>query len=464
MFTEDTIAAISTPPGHSGIGIVRMSGRGSINIAEKIFVSGKKKLLTEIPSHKLTFGHIIDSDNKIMDEVLISVMRAPNTYTREDVVEINSHGGPVPLRRILELVLENGARLAEPGEFTQRAFLNGRLDLTQAEAVIDIINSLTEQSQTAAVEQLRGSLSKLFESIKEKLLDLTALVEANIDFPDEDIDLPSIEHLKKRAFSIKQSLKELIDSARYGTILREGLKTAIVGRPNVGKSSLLNALTESDRAIVTEMPGTTRDVIEEYLNIHGIPVKIMDTAGIRAAKDIAEEEGVKRSLRAMKDADLVLVVLDGSDLLHDTDNEIILKSDSKNTILVINKTDLPQKLVPPPQHLLKGGKADPHRQIVNVSAAKKTGLDELRNKIAGTALKDKTLNCTSGIVTNVRHLQALKRAMTSIIAFTDNAGKLPAELLAVELRDALDAIGEILGITTPEDVLNRIFRDFCIGK
>lgn len=454
MLTDDTIAAISTSLGYSGIGIIKLSGKDSIRITDKIFVSPKKKTLKQTPSHRIIYGHIIDSNKEIIDEVLVSIMRSPHTYTKEDVVEINCHGGPVPLRRILELVLKTGARLAEPGEFTRRAFLNGRIDLAQAEAVLDVINALTEQSQKAAIEQLRGGLSKKIENIREKLIELTAFVEAYIDFPEEDIEPPSIEDMKKLALKIQQSLRQLINSSRYGMILREGLKIAIIGRPNVGKSSLLNALLEQDRAIVTEVPGTTRDIIEDYLNIQGIPVKIMDTAGIREVKDIAEEEGVKRSLRAMKEADLVLIILDGSEDLHDTDRELAEKSKSKNTVLVINKIDLPQKI------RLK--KTD--RQVVRVSAIKGTGLNKLKDKIVEAALKGKSVYGTD-IVTNIRHVHVLEKALASINSFVDGINKkISPEFLAVELRDALDAIGEIIGITTPEDILNKIFSDFCIGK
>ncbi len=470
MFTDDTIAAISTPLGHSGIGIVRLSGKNAIEIADKIFVSPKKKTLNKT-SHKIIYGHIIDSNREILDEVLVSVMYAPHTYTKEDVVEINCHGGPVSLRRILELVLKNGARLAEPGEFTQRAFLNGRIDLAQAEAVLDVINALTEQSQKTAIEQLRGGLSKKIETIREELIELTAYVEAYIDFPEEDIELPSLKEMKQRALKVQESLRELIAGAQYGRILREGLKTAIIGRPNVGKSSLLNALLEQDKAIVTEIPGTTRDVVEDYLNIQGLPIKIMDTAGIREVKDIAEKEGVKRSLRTMAEADLVLIVLDGSEDLHGTDLALIEKSNPQNTILVINKIDLPQKLIPlTPLHppLLRGelkeGEGGFSRQTVRISALKGIGLDELKDKIFETALHGKAVPDT-GIVTNVRHVQALEKALASINSFLKEVNKKTSpEFLSVELRETLDAVGEIIGVTTPEDILNRIFSNFCIGK
>jgi len=408
MHTDDTIAAISTPLGRGGIGIVRLSGRNAVKIADRIFISPKKKKIRQTPSHRIIYGHIANPKNKeIVDEALVSVMKAPNTYTKENIVEINCHGGIVPLRRVLELVLNSGARLAEPGEFTQRAFLNGRIDLAQAEAVLDTINAMTVQSQKTAIEQLRGGLSVKLGMIREELIELTAFVEAHIDFPEEDITSLSLKDMKKKALSIQHSLKKLINSSRYGIILREGIKTDIIGRPNVGKSSLLNALLEHDRAIVTEIPGTTRDVIEEYLNISGIPVKIMDTAGIREVKDIAEKEGVKRSLKAMEDADLVLLILDGSSVLHNTDIELIEKSLSKNVILVINKTDLSQKAGAGFKPALTK-KATGNSQVVRISAKKGTGLDELKKRISN-AVSHSNTESSVNIVTNHKHVHALKK-------------------------------------------------------
>lgn len=455
MHNEDTIAAISTPVGQGGIGIVRLSGSEAFNIADTLFQSPKNKKIGRTPSHRILYGNIIDpANNEVVDEVLVSVMKSPNTYTKEDIVEINCHGGAVPLRRIFKLVLKQGARAAEPGEFTQKAFMNGRIDLAQAEAVLDIINSLTLQSQKTAVRQLRGGLSAKIGAIREELIELTAFVEAHIDFPEENIEDLTIKKMKGMAVEIKDSLEKLIESSRYGMILRDGLKTAIAGRPNVGKSSLLNALLEHDRAIVTEMPGTTRDVIEEYLNIQGLPVKIMDTAGIRTVENIAEKEGVRRSLRAMEDADLVLLVLDGSTELHDTDRELIESSDAKNTLLVVNKSDLPQKMD------LK----TPDRRTIHISAKKGAGLDELKQQIVDTALRGETGSNTD-IVTNTRHVYALEKALVSVNSFISESLKnVSPEFLSIELRDALDALGEILGITTPEDILNRIFSNFCIGK
>jgi tRNA modification GTPase len=455
MNTDDTIAAISTAIGHSGIGIVRISGSDAIRIADKLFRSHKGKKLKHTPSNRIIYGRIVEPGRReVIDEVLLSVMKAPGTYTREDIIEINCHGGAVAVRRVLELVLEYGARLAEPGEFTQRAFLNGRIDLAQAEAVLDVISALTDESQKTAIRQLSGNLSKKIDGIREKLIDLTALVEAYIDFPEDDIEPLSVKEMKKQAEAIQRALQNLIDSSKYGLILRDGLKTAIIGRPNVGKSSLLNALLEHDRAIVTELPGTTRDVIEEYLNIEGLPLKIMDTAGIRSVENIAEKEGVKRSLMTMEDADLVLVMLDGSSALHKTDLELLEKSKSKNTLLVINKTDLPQKI----------RLDNPPREVIRISARHGSGLDSLKKKIFKKATGGEVHHGTD-IVTNVRHLKAIESASSSITSFLVQLKKdTSPEFLSLELRDALDSIGAIIGITTPDDILNRIFSSFCIGK
>ena len=458
MHPDDTIAAISTPVGQGGIGIVRLSGSEALQIADSIFSSTKKKSIIHTPSHRILHGRIKDpATGEVIDEVLVSVMKAPNTYTKEDIVEINCHGGALPLKRVLELLLNSGARHAEPGEFTKRAFLNGRIDLAQAEAVIDIINAMTEQGQKSALEQLEGGLSQKISNMREKLIYLTAFVEAHIDFPEDDIETLSLQRMQDMAEEISGLLQKLIEGSKYGVILRDGLSTAIIGRPNVGKSSLLNALLELDRAIVTALPGTTRDIIEEHLNIEGLPIKIIDTAGIRNVEDIAEQEGVRRSLSTMEKADLVLLVLDGSEELHETDRELIERSDPENTIYVINKTDLDQKIDP----VGAGLKPAP---TVMISAKKDIGLDILKKKISETALKGKT-GPGSGIVTNTRHVHALEKALSSINSFSAEAAKNSSpEFLALELRDALDAVGEILGITTPDDILNKIFSSFCIGK
>ncbi|MBI4844792.1 MAG: tRNA uridine-5-carboxymethylaminomethyl(34) synthesis GTPase MnmE [Nitrospirae bacterium] len=457
MKKEDTIAAISTPAGNGGIGIVRMSGPRALKIADKIFLSAKKKKPSEAKSHRILYGQIVDPSTKeSVDEVLLSVMKAPDTYTKEDIVEINCHGGNVPLRRTLNLLLNAGARLAGPGEFTRRAFLNGRIDLAQAEAVLDTISSLTEKSQKAAMSQLEGRLSERIVKIREELINLAANVEAYIDFPEDDIEPASKKELNEKALKALEALKELTDSSEQGIILREGLKTAIIGRPNVGKSSLLNALLEKERAIVTEMPGTTRDVIEEYLNVGGLPLKILDTAGIRESHDLAEKEGVKRSLKALDDASLILLVLDGTEPLHKTDRMLLKDTASKDTIILINKRDLPQKIK---KHLLPSD-----NPFIMISATKGTGLDKLKERIVDKYLKG-GLEPGGAMVTSVRHLKALQKASGSIKSFNAGLKKgLSPEFLSIELREALDAVGEILGTTTAEDILDRIFSSFCIGK
>jgi len=379
-------------------------------------------------------------------------MKSPATYTREDMVEINCHGGTVSVRQVLGLMLRQGARLAEPGEFTRRAFLNGRIDLAQAEAVMDVISSLTEEARKAAMHQLQGGLSQRVDAVRQEILDLTALVEAHIDFPDEDLDNGAFDEMKRRASAITDTLNALSGSAEYGMILREGLRTAIVGRPNVGKSSLLNALLEHDRAIVTDIPGTTRDSIEECLNIQGLPLRIIDTAGIRDVSDIAEQEGVRRSLSLLNDADMVILMLDRSEPLHETDLQLMEKTAGRNAITVANKCDLPDRAG------IDTGSA------VLISAKNNTGIEDLRQAIlehASGARPDQGID----VITNVRHLQAVNKALSSIKDFTKELdGNTSPELLSVELRDALDYIGHITGATAPEDILNRIFSTFCIGK
>jgi len=475
MFLDDTIAAISTPIGEGGIGIVRLSGRDSFKIAEKIF----RPVRTESPEHRfqthtIHYGHIINpEDGEFIDEVLLSFMKAPATYTREDVVEINCHGGIVPLRNVLELCLKHGARMAEPGEFTKRAFLNGRIDLTQAEAVIDIIRARTDRCLKTAMDQLRGALSSKLNLIREGLINLTALIEAHIDFPEEEIDTPSKEMVEDMVRRLLDEIEYLINSSDTGKILREGISTAIIGRPNVGKSSLLNALLMEDRAIVTDIPGTTRDIIEEVVSIDGIPLKIMDTAGIRLRpdgfrttppegeiKDLVEEEGIKRSLRVMDDADIVLLVIDSSQDLKEEDRILIEKLNDRQGIIVLNKIDLP--VVIEEDHLLRLiGK----KPLVKISAIRMTGLEELRKTLSALILNGKVIPQEGAIITKLRHKKALLDAREDIENFRDSLlqGE-SSEFLAIYLRDALDHIGEIMGIVTTEDILNRIFSEFCIGK
>jgi tRNA modification GTPase len=453
-FTDaDTIAAISTPPGEAGVGIVRLSGPGALEVAGRIFFSPKGR---KPRSHRVVYGFVRDPETgEQVDEVLLNFMRAPHSYTREDVVEINCHGGVFPMRRVLELTLRHGARLAGPGEFTKRAFLNGRLDLAQAEAVLDLIRAKTEASERIALEQLRGALSGRINSLRERVLGVCAHVEAYIDFPEEDIETGSMEEMKKLVREVMDEAASLSGSFDEGRIFREGVKTAIVGRPNVGKSSLLNALLLRDRAIVTEMPGTTRDVIEECLNIKGLPLVVMDTAGIREAHDMAEAEGVRRSLMAIEDADLVIVVLDGNVPLNDEDGGLIGRVKEKNSIIAVNKSDLLPALED-----LSGLGLD----AVRVSAKTGEGIDELKELVFGSCIKTPAALGDGVMVTNLRHKEALDASARFLGAALEAFDTRPVEIISMELREALDRLGEIVGHVTTEDILDRIFSEFCIGK
>ena len=466
---DDTIAAISTPLGEGGIGIVRLSGPDALTIAGRIFLSAKGKRLETAKSHTLTHGRIVDpSTGMTVDEVLVTVMRAPHTYTAEDVAEINCHGGVLPLRRVLELVLHHGARLAEPGEFTKRAFLNGRIDLSQAEAVIDLIRARTDESRDIALAQLSGGLSEEITAMRDAIVSLCAQIEAHIDFPEDEIEPASEELLVKEAGRIRQELSLLSRGFEEGRFFREGLRVAIVGRPNVGKSSLLNALLRRDRAIVTEIPGTTRDILEEYLNLKGLPVRIMDTAGIRETHEMAEQEGVIRSLKAIDDADLAVAVIDGSVPLHREDREVLEKIRNKKSIIAMNKSDLPV-VIPDPETCL----GDYSRNIVGISAKTGAGLGPLKDLIVNIALAGSRQSLSGGhydesggvIVTNVRHKAALDSAADALKRAAD-ALRLhqPLEIAAIETRDALERLGEIVGAVTTEDILEKIFSEFCIGK
>ncbi len=463
MFTDDTIAAISTPLGEGGVGIIRLSGKDSIQIIERIFSSPKKKSLNNLKSYRVIYGHIIDPlAGKKVDEVLVTIMRSPHSYTKEDVVEINCHGGMIILRKTLELVLKQGARLAEPGEFTKRAFINGRIDLSQAEAVLDLIKSKTDESRRIAIEQLQGGLSEKITELRDRLTEICIHIEAYIDFPEDEIGTASKQDLLYSMKNIVTALETLLKTYEEARFFREGLSTAIVGRPNVGKSSLLNALLKKDRAIVTEVPGTTRDVIEEYLNIDGLPLRIMDTAGIRDVEDIAEKEGVKRSLRSIENADLVIAIFDQSEPLKEEDFEVLKKIGDKNAIVVLNKCDLPAIL---DRDILTSRLAPYVLHVLNISATRGNGLEELKNTILNSCLKSWKEGKEGVVVTNLRHKTALGNALEALNraaqTFTENQ---PIEIIALELRDSLDKLGEIVGAVTTEDILNRIFSDFCIGK
>lgn len=467
MILDDTIAAISTPLGEGGIGIVRLTGKDAIKIADRLFHSSKGKTLFDSASHRIIHGFIKDSSTgETVDEVLVSVMRSPNTYTREDIVEINCHGGMSPLREALGLAVKHGARLAEPGEFTKRAFLNGRLDLSEAEAVLDLIRAKTDESRRIALEQLRGRLSEKILNLREQITKICVFIEACIDFPEEDIELASRKEIIESAEKILKELASLLKSYNEGRFFREGLAAAIVGKPNVGKSSLLNALLQKDRAIVTDTPGTTRDTIEEYLNINGLPLRIIDTAGIRESHDMAEKEGVKRSIRAMEDADLVIAVIDGSEPLKDEDIEVLGKTKGKNTIIVINKSDLISSEEQKSRRAeVNSALSSYSSRVINISAAKGDGIEELKETIFQSSVKNWEEQKEGVIVTNLRHKIAIQSAYDSLknVIKAIETDK-PLEIIAIEFRDALDRLGEIVGAVTTDDILNRIFSDFCIGK
>jgi len=461
-FPDDTIAAISTPRGEGGIGIIRVSGKEAVPIADRIFISQKQRPLSVKDSHYIAYGFIKDpSTSEKIDEVLLTVMKAPKTYTREDVVEINCHGGLLPLRRILGVLISQGARPAEPGEFTRRAFLNGRIDLSQAEAVIDVIRATTEQAERMAMLQLEGRLSEEIMSLRDIVADACALVEAYIDFPDEEVQAPDKAGFMTSMKDIEGRLSTMSSSFDEGRLFREGAAMAIVGKPNVGKSSLLNTLLKKDRAIVTDLPGTTRDVIEEGLNIEGIPVRIMDTAGIREAHDLAEAEGVKRSLAAIEGADIVLAVYDASRVLDAADWQIIRKVKGKRAISVFNKWDIRNAEFDEGQEDLN------EYPTVRISALRGEGIDDLKKLVVNALISGQSIVDGTAVllITNARHKQLVDGALASAnkARATFEKGE-PLEVTALFLREALNSLGEIIGVVTTDDILDRIFSEFCIGK
>lgn len=456
MYVEDTIAAISTAAGEGGVGIVRVSGPDAPSIARRVFRRGSNG---DFESHRFYYGTIVDFDTgQVVDEAMAVLMVRPRSYTREDVLEIQCHGGYLVTRRVLELVLAAGARLAEPGEFTRRAFLNGRIDLVQAEAVIDVIRAKTDAALALAQRQRQGWLSQRLDMVMTELRQALALVEAFIDFPEDDIDPAAQDALTVHARKAAETVAELIAGFDEGRVLREGVAVLIAGKPNVGKSSLLNTLLQEKRAIVTSVPGTTRDIIEEVVNIRGLPLRMIDTAGIRETEDIVEKEGVRLTLEKIPEADLVLLVIDGSRPLDNDDWMILAALTGKRIILVENKCDLPRAVQIP----------DELAQVptVRVSTSRDHGIDELRNAIFQTFIHGAAIDSREYVaVSRVRHRDLLSRATMHLAAFEQGlASGFTLELLAVELRDALAAVGEVTGETTPDDILDVIFDRFCIGK
>lgn len=458
----DTIAAISTPLGEGGIGIVRISGRNALIAADKVCRLKKGVSLVNVATHTINYGFVVDpKTGDRIDEVLVSVMLGPGSYTGEDVVEINCHGGIVPVRMVLELVLESGAILAEPGEFSKRAFLNGRIDLAQAEAVIDVIRSRTESGMEMAMRQLSGFLSLEVNNLRDTLLEMIAYIEASIDFPDEDIEELENEEIRKRIVLVRSSINNLLEDSRQGRIYREGAKMVIIGRPNVGKSSLLNALIREKRAIVTEVPGTTRDAIEELINIKGIPVCVVDTAGIRETSDTVEKIGVERTLEHIEKADLVLMILDSEIGLTYGDEEIAEKLGNKPVIFVLNKIDIKDTNISRESldGIVKG------RPLVEISATLEIGLAHLEDVLADIILGGKVVMRERGLVTRMRHVESLRRAACYLdLAYDGCIAGFAPDLLSVDIRGAWEVLGEIIGDTASEEVLSRIFEEFCIGK
>ncbi len=453
----DTIAAISTPRGEGGIGIVRLSGEESIEILSKIFKPISNKNVKELKNFSINYGHLYDK-NKLVDEVMVSIMKGVKTYTKEDIVEINCHGGYLMTEKVLELVLSKGARIAEQGEFTRRAFMNGRLDLTQAEAVIDLIHGKTEKSLSLSLDQLRGDLREQIEYLKKLLLDVVAHINVVLDYPEEGIDDPLPEGLVENLKEVLETSEKLSDSYTQGKMIKEGVKTVIVGKPNVGKSSLLNSLLKEDRAIVTHIPGTTRDVIEEVVNIKGIPLVLADTAGIRTTDDMIETIGVEKSEKLLGLADLVLFVIDSSIELSEEDLRVHESINSEKVIGILNKIDMDRKV-----DISKLYKVD---NWIKISAKENLGIKEMEEDIYSCLTSGKLVDSSEKLViTNVRHRSALVKTKEAIenIFETIEVG-LPMDLIAVDLKEALDSLSEITGEISSEDVLDHIFSNFCVGK
>lgn len=458
---NDTIAAISTPVGEGGISIIRISGEDAVVIAKRLYRGSKD--LAQVASHTINYGHIVDPDTGAeVDEVMVSVMRAPHTYTCEDVVEINCHGGLLATNRILQLVLSYGARMAEPGEFTKRAFLNGRIDLSQSEAVMDLIRAKTDKSMKVALNQLDGDLSRLIRHLRQDILDVLAQVEVNIDYPEYDaVEEMTTKMLKEKALDIQQRIQALLKTAKQGKVLREGLATAIIGRPNVGKSSLLNTLLHEDKAIVTDVAGTTRDVIEEYVNVDGVPLKLIDTAGIRDTDDTVEKIGVERSKRALDAADLILLLIDSSAPLTAEDRELLTATHGKQRIVILNKTDLPRQVDLDELKKLTDGDA-----LIETSIVKHEGMDQLGQQISKMFFNEGIESSQNNVmVTNARHIGLLHQANAALsdVLKGINAG-MPVDLVQIDMTRCWDLLGEITGDSYQDELLDQLFSQFCLGK
>lgn len=454
----DTITAISTPVGEAAIGIVRLSGPEAIAMTTSIFT----KRLAEVDSHTIHYGKVIDPEtNEAAEEVMVTIMRAPKTFTREDVVEINCHGGMVAVNRVLEIVMAQGARMAEPGEFTKRAFLNGRIDLSQAEAVMDLIRAKTDKAMNVALKQMDGRLSRLIQKLRQELLETVAHVEVNIDYPEYD-DVEEMSHLmmQQKTKEVHFEIEKLLEVAKQGKILREGLSTAIVGKPNVGKSSLLNTLIQENKAIVTDVPGTTRDVIEEYVNIRGVPLKLVDTAGIRETEDIVEKIGVERSRQVLKESDLVLYVLNYNEGLQAEDIKMFETLRGLNFIVIVNKTDLEQNLdIRHIQELAED------RPVITTSLIEEQGIDHLEEAIASIFFQGEIESNDLTYVSNARHIQLLNQAKTALEDAMEGIELgMPLDIVQIDVTRTWELLGEIIGDTASESLIDQLFSQFCLGK
>ncbi|PIQ44692.1 MAG: tRNA uridine-5-carboxymethylaminomethyl(34) synthesis GTPase MnmE [Deltaproteobacteria bacterium CG12_big_fil_rev_8_21_14_0_65_43_10] len=459
MIDEDTIAAIATPFGTGGIGIIKISGPKSFEIAKKIF--RRKAQSSALKPYHLHYGEVIDTqDGSVIDEALLSFMQKPTSYTKEDVVEINCHSGFLVLQKVLEIVLKEGGRLAEPGEFTKRSFINGRIDLSQAEAVVDIVNSQTNASLRVATQQLKGVLSKEVMKLKEGLSNVLTCIEASIDFSEEDIDIIPPHELLNKIKGLMDNIRRLIDSYEEGRFYREGISAIIIGKPNVGKSSLLNALLKEKRAIVTSIPGTTRDIIEEGINVKGFPLKIIDTAGMGDTKDVIEEEGIRLAKEKLASADLVILVIDSSQELDQGDFDIIAELFDKKVIVALNKIDLIQE-----SSISKAKDKLKNYSIVPISALYSQGIEELKEAVFSAIIQHKLESPPSVFITNIRHKIALEKALDNLAHAEESLIKeMSPEFTALDIQLSLKCLGEIVGETTSDDILDRIFSEFCIGK
>jgi len=455
----DTITAISTPIGEGAISIVRLSGTEAIPMAKAIF---QGKDIMEAASHTMHYGKIIDpATNEVAEEVMVSIMRGPKTFTREDIVEINCHGGLVSVNRVLEIVLSQGARLAEPGEFTKRAFLNGRIDLSQAEAVMDLIRAKTDKAMSVALKQMDGRLSGLIQRLRQELLETVAHVEVNIDYPEyDDVEEMSHDMMRNKTKEVHQEIEELLQVAKQGKILREGLATAIIGRPNVGKSSLMNTLVQENKAIVTEVPGTTRDIIEEYVNVRGVPLRLVDTAGIRETEDIVEKIGVERSRQVLKESDLILFVLNYNEELTAEDEKLFETIKGLEYIIIINKTDLNQKL-----DLKQVKELAEENAIISTSLIEEEGIDDLEKAIANTFFSGEIDTGDLTYVSNVRHIQLLNQAKQALEdAMEAIELDMPLDIVQIDVTRTWDFLGEIIGDTASDGLIDQLFSQFCLGK